>query len=260
MARYTKTKRPAVKVGVEQDMQKAEQIQDGLETFFEKLVEHRYWVLGGIAALFLLIVGITVVNQRMHARTVAGGADVAAAVASLQPVQAAGTDEAARKDAATKALAVIEPLLANHAGSQEEVSLRYLKAVAQIEAGQAAAAMATLEVADDVDPGTAFDLPLLLVRARAKAVAGDAAGAAQLLDGAVADMQGLARLLLRKALGDLYNPHIGDAASAVKDAEKALHEYNDALVHLKERQVGRPSALEEFYKNEIEKRIAFLKG
>ncbi len=90
MARYTKTKRPTKKTDVKDDMQKAEEIQDGLETFFEKLVEHKVWVIGAVAALLVVIISISVVTKQTRSSREAAGTAVAKAVATYKAIPEAG--------------------------------------------------------------------------------------------------------------------------------------------------------------------------
>jgi len=259
VARYTKTKRPEKKLGVEQDIQQAEHIQSGLETFFEKLVEYKWLALGALAALVLVIVAGSMITQRVHSSGGAVGAAIVTAEVAVKAIDTAEGDDA-RKAAVDKALADIEPLIGTYAGKPAGSTLTFLKAAALLKGGRSADALPVLEQLKADTNAATLALPLLLQTVQALKAKGDLEAGAKAIDEVKDSSDLLARLVLTKLLGDLYNPFIGDAKNAAKDREKALHHYNEALALLKDRPTGKAGSTEDFYQNEIKKRIAFLKG
>jgi hypothetical protein len=259
VARYTKNKRPEKKLGVEHDIQQAEHIQSGLETFFEKLVQFKWLALGGLAGVLVLVAAITIIGQRLHAGDATVGADVDAAMAAVKAIDTASDDDA-RKAAADKALTVLEPLAAKYAGNPTGQTMAWLKATVLAKADRAADAAPLLEQVK-ADPGAdALDLPVLLLAVETLKAKGDLEGGVKAIESASVANDLLSKLVLAKLLGDLYNPFLGDAKNPVKDREKALHHYNEAMTLLKDRPTGKPGSTESFFQNEIQKRIAFLKG
>jgi tetratricopeptide (TPR) repeat protein len=259
VARYTKTKRPEKKIGVEQDIQQAEHIQSSLETLFEKLVQYKWLALGGLAALLVVIVAITVIAARVESSAATVGADLDKVLVAQKAIDAAA-DAEARKAAVDKALVEVEPLLGKYVGEPAGRALLLLKASALIQGARAAEALPILEQLKADPEADVLALPVLFSTVQGLKAKGDLEGGVKALEGAGAIDDVLARLALAKLLGDLYNPFIGDAKSAVKDREKALHHYNEALALLKDRAVGKAGSTEEFFQNELKKRIAFLKG
>lgn len=259
MARYTKTKRPEKKLGVEQDIQQAEHIQSGLETFFEKLIEYKWLAIGALGALVLGIVAVSVITQKVHSSNDVVGGAINTAETAVKAIDAAEGDDA-RKAAVDKALAAIEPLLGTYAGKPAGSTLAFLKAAALLKGGRSADALPVL-LQLKADPAAApLALPVLLQTVQALKGKGDLEASAKAIDEVKDSSDLLARLVLTKLLGDLYNPFVGDAKNPAKDREKALHHYNEALALLKDRPAGKAGSTEEFYQNEIKKRIAFLKG
>lgn len=260
MARYTKTKRPEVKkVGVEQDIQQADQIQSGLENFFDQLIGRKWLALGAVGAALLLVVIITVVTQRVDAGAASVGADVNVALRSVKAIDAA-TDDTARKAAVDKALTDLEPLAGKYAGEPAGRTLTFLKAAALLKGGRDAEAAPVLEQLQADPQAGLLALPVALEAAQALKAKGDLQAGVKAVESAPEAGDVLTKLMLAKLLGDLYNPLIGDGKNPVKDREKALHHYNEALTLLKDRPEGKPGTAESFFQNEIQKRIAFLKG
>ena len=260
MARYTKTKRPEVKkIGVEQDIKQAEEIQSGLEKFFEQLVARKWLAIGALAAILVAVMAVTLITQRVTSGDAGVGADLDVALSTVKAIDGA-SDDTARKTAVDKALADLEPLAGKYAGEPAGRAVALLKAAALVKGDRAADAVPVLEQLKGDPKAGALALPVLLQVVEAQKAKGDLEAGLKAAEAAPESTDLLTRLLLAKLLGDLYNPLLGDAKSPVKDREKALHHYNEALTLLKDRPAGKPGSSESFFQNEIQKRIAFLKG
>lgn len=256
MARYTKTKRPTKKTSVKDDMQAAEEIQDGLEAFFEKLVVHKFWVIGAVAVLLIAIVGISVVSRQTASSREASGSAVAKVLSTYKAIPAEGDAEAI-KAAVGSLVAAADPLILKHKGEAAALALNYVKASALLQSGDAAGAATILQSAAAEAAGSTLALPVSLTLARALKAKGDVAGAAQALNSAKTRSP-LDELLVQKMLGDLYNPTFGEA-KAGGDRAKAIAAYTKAVALVAgEGRTPKRGSIEEFYKNEIERRLSLL--
>jgi hypothetical protein len=261
VARYTKVKPPEPKAAPV-DLKQPDEIHNRLEAFFQALVRYRVWLLTALAFVVLAIIAGSVIASRVQGTRDAMGAQVSALLAEANaPALVEEADAAKVKDAGDKLLAKLEPVLAAHEREAVALPLRMLKASVLLRTAQYEQAVPVLESIQQDANVSLVALPVVMALAGALEGKGDLAGAGKLLEERGKVEQTLARLIISKELGDLYNPSMGaGAGQGFKDREKALHHYNEALVLLQDKGGSSPDRLEEFYRNEIQKRIALLKG
>lgn len=259
MARYTKTKRAVKKVGVKDDMQRADEIQDGLEKFFEQLVNYKWLILSALGALFVLVVGYQVLTSRVQSSKEVAGADVGAVIQTLAKLDPAA-DEATRKAAVDKTISDAETFIQKHGDAPVSATLKLVKAAALIRGERYAEAVTLLSSLAGEPSLEALQMPMALALARAQKAAGDAKAALATLQAREATGGRLGGLLVARMLGDLYNPEIGDAKADYKDKTKALEVYEKAVAPYGEEGGVQAQGIEADTRNEIEKRITFLKG
>ena len=229
--RYGTSRKP-----IKQDLQTAEEVQEKLEGVWLKLEQYRYPILGGFGALFVLVVGLSLVEQASENSAMEANTQLNTVFNAMNaPVFEEGAPEgfeglsfeteaarAATTEKAANEFASVSDDTVLNAFAQMAVSST------QFEAGNFDAAVESITKAQTGVLETSFKGAVALRAAVTALAKGDREAAKAGFNQALASEQLFLQIQGFKGLGDLSNEAFGGAGDA--DAAKSQYEKAVALL------------------------------